>query len=783
MTMHPVSRKLGAAALCLVLACAAVCRAAEREDTSDAERQKKEAAVAAARALAQSLFHEIAITFEELRPSEVKEEEQHFGYGSANREAMEMSSAKRRLRLDCILVDPEHGLFVMPDPDLDFNRVAAMTATDAAGKTWTVEFAGVDAHRSAVLLKAKDYRKGFRLPPFAADAVKDGAELLAAGVSRFGRLRDVRVSDFVVHTHFAEVGGIEMFSAVDPPALLYSFGRPTQSARLLFDGEGAPAAIDVSHGLFRKGDQTSYYTDWPRAEDFVSAESLDAMVKAAAEKAARASLTVKFTFRQEGGRSRWSRYDEEESDEWTAYGLPVDSAHLFIPAEQERERIEKIESIKIQFPSGEEVPGRFTGLYKEFEGVLIECSKPVQPLPGLFETRQIPDMALFVDVSVKERLGRKDALAKYNRFFGTTVGYKDKEHRDTLRPVLPGSLVLDASGNLYGFYVKEKKYESATESARGGYYGRSYRYYGYGTGDDSFCFTFPETKERFSQPAAYFDPKVKVKDVQERKELAWLGVEFQPITPELAEELGVESQTRNGKFGLLVNLVYEDSPARKMGIETGDMLLKIQEVGKTGEHLLSAEQSYSSYMYDNYGWDDVGSVGSAVQRGPFGRRNSLTGLLTGLGPGTKAELTYLQAGQTKSRQFIIEKAPPDLVSAEKYKNELTGLTVKDVTYEVRRLLRLGADFQGVIVYEVEPGSAAAVGRITPREFILEVDGVKTGDIAAFQAAMEALVAEGKESATLKVRRLDETRFVEVQLEEPDEEPDAEALIRSILGEQ
>jgi serine protease DegS len=50
----------------------------------------------------------------------------------------------------------------------------------------------------------------------------------------------------------------------------------------------------------------------------------------------------------------------------------------------------------------------------------------------------------------------------------------------------------------------------------------------------------------------------------------WLGIEVQPLTPELAESFGLE-----GKSGILVAGIYRDGPAQKAGLQPGDLILSI----------------------------------------------------------------------------------------------------------------------------------------------------------------------------------------------------------------
>ncbi|WP_137974933.1 Do family serine endopeptidase AlgW [Pseudomonas sp. F(2018)] len=50
----------------------------------------------------------------------------------------------------------------------------------------------------------------------------------------------------------------------------------------------------------------------------------------------------------------------------------------------------------------------------------------------------------------------------------------------------------------------------------------------------------------------------------------WLGIEVQPLTPELAESFGLQ-----GRAGILVAGIYRGGPAQKAGLQPGDLILKI----------------------------------------------------------------------------------------------------------------------------------------------------------------------------------------------------------------
>ncbi|KRW58453.1 Do family serine endopeptidase AlgW [Pseudomonas sp. TTU2014-080ASC] len=50
----------------------------------------------------------------------------------------------------------------------------------------------------------------------------------------------------------------------------------------------------------------------------------------------------------------------------------------------------------------------------------------------------------------------------------------------------------------------------------------------------------------------------------------WLGIEVQPMTPELAESFGLD-----GRPGIVVAGVYRNGPAQRAGLQPGDLILKI----------------------------------------------------------------------------------------------------------------------------------------------------------------------------------------------------------------
>jgi len=134
-----------------------------------------------------------------------------------------------------------------------------------------------------------------------------------------------------------------------------------------------------------------------------------------------------------------------------------------------------------------------------------------------------------------------------------------------------------------------------------------------------------------------------------------------------------------------------------------------------------------------------------------------------MGGGRKISLTYLSEGQEKSAQLTIEPAPVDFDSAPKFRDKDLGLTVKDMTYEVRKALDMKPDAAGVVIAKLEEGSPASVARLNVYEIISQVDGKPVMNSDEFGNAIKAAREKQKDTVQLQVISLDKTRFADLQL--------------------
>ncbi len=164
----------------------------------------------------------------------------------------------------------------------------------------------------------------------------------------------------------------------------------------------------------------------------------------------------------------------------------------------------------------------------------------------------------------------------------------------------------------------------------------------------------------------------------------WLGVSIQPVSKELAEHFKLKEQR-----GALVAGVIRDSPAEKAKLERGDVIVR----------------------YDGRDVD-----------GPDNLRNMVAATL----PDSKVEIVVLRDGIEKNITLTIGELPTDIKVASgsyKYDNVLDGITVQNITPELRQSLNISKRVSGVLVTVVGPDSPAAEA-VRKDDVIMEINRKK-----------------------------------------------------------
>jgi serine protease Do len=163
---------------------------------------------------------------------------------------------------------------------------------------------------------------------------------------------------------------------------------------------------------------------------------------------------------------------------------------------------------------------------------------------------------------------------------------------------------------------------------------------------------------------------------------AWLGVGIQELTEELAAQFGVKPED-----GVLVGNVMADTPAERGGLKPGDIV-----------------QEFNGNKISN-----VRQLQREVAQSPVG---------------SAARLQVLREKQPMTLTVVLGEQPTDLTAGQEPSPaeaaEQFGLTVQDLTPELRNQLRL-TNVDGVIVSSVDEAGAAARAGVRPGDVISEAN--------------------------------------------------------------
>jgi len=181
----------------------------------------------------------------------------------------------------------------------------------------------------------------------------------------------------------------------------------------------------------------------------------------------------------------------------------------------------------------------------------------------------------------------------------------------------------------------------------------------------------------------------------------WMGVAIQELTPALAQSFQLPEGQQGG---VLISEVHQDGPSAKAGLQRGDVILE----------------------YGNEQVKDVNHLRNIVARTKVGKQKEIKVLREG-----KETTLTLVLGERPSDQVLAKtEAPGEKPPAmAKLDNVLSGLAVEAITADNRKQFGIPEDAKGVVVSNVESGSAVEAAGIQPGDLIQEVSrtAVKTLD--------------------------------------------------------
>ena len=202
---------------------------------------------------------------------------------------------------------------------------------------------------------------------------------------------------------------------------------------------------------------------------------------------------------------------------------------------------------------------------------------------------------------------------------------------------------------------------------------------------------------------------------------AWVPVNVQVLTRDLAEKLGLASQS-----GVRVTRLLRDA----VGLQVGDIITAID--------------------------------GTAIQASQPSDSDLFATMIRQYRIGSTVELSIRRGIEDRKVSVALDASPRLPREMKKYEDREFEFRVRDVAAADRASTDLPEGQPGVLVEAVREGGWAALGHLADGDVILAIDGDPVADVAAVQQKMERVARDKPQSVVMKVRRGIHTFFVEIQ---------------------
>ena len=234
----------------------------------------------------------------------------------------------------------------------------------------------------------------------------------------------------------------------------------------------------------------------------------------------------------------------------------------------------------------------------------------------------------------------------------------------------------------------------------------------------------------FAVPSNAAQKVVAALEAHGKVERGWLGVQIQEVTPAIASSLGL-----GNAHGALVSVISPNSPSAKAGLKQGDVIL-------------------------------------AFNGADIAKLHDLPRLVAAVAPGSKASLTLWRDGHQSTVDMTVGEMPenPQVAAADQDNQpgddshaDAIGLHLSALTNDVRRELHLGHEVNGVLITQVESGSAADNLGLSRGDVIVSINQqpVRTPQEAADR--LNEIANSPNKTALLLLNRHGVTQYLGVEI--------------------
>lgn len=167
-------------------------------------------------------------------------------------------------------------------------------------------------------------------------------------------------------------------------------------------------------------------------------------------------------------------------------------------------------------------------------------------------------------------------------------------------------------------------------------------------------------------------------------ERPYIGADFEPVTPQIAESLGMDSAT-----GALVTSVAPGSPAANAGLKPGDVILSLNGTSVEGIEALDYRMATQPI-------------------------------------GSSATFGILRQGRRRNLEIALARPPEGAESTQvslRGRSPFAGAKVADLSPRLAQRLGIRTNVKGVVVVDIARNSPAAGFGFRPGDIVREVNGV------------------------------------------------------------
>jgi serine protease Do len=218
-----------------------------------------------------------------------------------------------------------------------------------------------------------------------------------------------------------------------------------------------------------------------------------------------------------------------------------------------------------------------------------------------------------------------------------------------------------------------------------------------------------------------------------RTRRGWLGVNIQTVTDELAEGLKLPRVS-----GALVSNVAEGSPAAVAGIEKGDVILK----------------------FDNRDIGEMRRLPRIVADTPIDKTVDV--LLWREG---RERRVKVKIGELDEAEVAALPEQPENQAPEAAKIEALGMSLAEVTPDLREKFQLGDEAAGVLIIGVADGSAAAEKGLQAGDVVVEVDQKEVARPQDVEAQIAAARKANQRVVTFLIYRQGDFQWVALRVDQ------------------